>query len=81
LRSSRTSLPLAAGRRRCSASRRGVAKAPRPHKEAAFDQRVRDELFEVLRRPCLHAGRDLFGQEFEQKVGHGRWLKTGSTSS
>ena len=32
---------------------------------------VGDEVFQVLGRPSLHAGRDLFREQFEQEVGHG----------
>ena len=38
--------------------------------EAALDQRVGDELLQVLRRAALHAGRDFFGEEFEEEIGH-----------
>jgi hypothetical protein len=39
--------------------------------EAALDQRIRDELFQVLRGAPLHARGDFFGEEFEEKIGHG----------
>jgi hypothetical protein len=39
--------------------------------ETGLDQRVGDELPQVLRRLPLHAGRNLFGEQFEQEVGHG----------
>ncbi len=45
---------------------------------AALDQRVRDELFQILGRLPLHARRDFLAEEFEQKVGHGSvnaWLQ------
>ena len=39
--------------------------------EAGIDQPVGDELLQVLRRARLHAGGNFFGEQFEQKVGHG----------
>ncbi|GEP05756.1 hypothetical protein MOX02_37940 [Methylobacterium oxalidis] len=39
--------------------------------ETALDEGVCDELAQVLGRPPLHAGGDLFGAEFEEEVGHG----------
>jgi hypothetical protein len=38
--------------------------------EAARNQRVRDELLEILLGLRLHPRRDLFGEQFEKKVGH-----------
>jgi hypothetical protein len=43
--------------------------------EAALDQRIRDELFQVLRGAPLHARGDFFGEEFEEKIGHGRSVR------
>ena len=40
--------------------------------EAALHQRIGDQLLQILRRPPLHAGRDFFGEEFEEEIGHGR---------
>jgi hypothetical protein len=40
--------------------------------EASLDEAVGDEAAEVGRRLPLHPGGDLFGQEFEQEVGHGQ---------
>ena len=39
--------------------------------ETRLDQRVGDELAQILRRLPLHAGGDFLGEQFEQKVGHG----------
>ncbi len=39
--------------------------------QAALDQRVGDEPLQVGRGLGLHAGGDFFGEQFEQKVGHG----------
>ena len=39
--------------------------------QPGLDQRVGDELPQVLRRLPLHAGGDFLGEQFEQKVGHG----------
>jgi RHH-type rel operon transcriptional repressor/antitoxin RelB len=38
--------------------------------KAALDERVGDELAQILRRAPLHARGDFFGQEFEQKIWH-----------
>ncbi len=38
---------------------------------SAFDQRIGDELPEVVGRTPLHAGGDLFGAQFEEEVRHG----------
>ena len=38
--------------------------------QAALDQRVGDELLQVLAGLALHARRDFLGEEFEQKIGH-----------
>ncbi len=38
--------------------------------QAAFEQSVGDELFQVGGRLGLHPGRDFLGEKFEQKVGH-----------
>ncbi len=38
--------------------------------EAALDQRIGDELLQVLAGLALHARRDFLGEEFEQKIGH-----------
>jgi hypothetical protein len=38
--------------------------------EAALDQRVGDELAQILGRAALHAGRDLLGKQFKQQIGH-----------
>ena len=39
-------------------------------KQIALDQRIGDELLQVVRRLPLHAGGDFFAEQFEQKVGH-----------
>jgi hypothetical protein len=38
--------------------------------EAALDQRIGDELPQIVSRLALHAGGDLFGEEFEQEIRH-----------
>ena len=40
--------------------------------QAALDQRVGDELLQILARPALHAGGNFFGEQFEEKIGHFR---------
>ena len=39
--------------------------------EAALHQCVGDELLQILRGTPLHAGRNLFGAQFEEKIRHG----------
>ena len=39
--------------------------------EAALDQRAGDEPLQIGGRLGLHAGRDFFGEQFEQEFGHG----------
>ena len=39
---------------------------------AALDQRVGDELLQVLGRLPLHAGGDFLAEQFEKQVGHGQ---------
>ena len=41
-----------------------------------IDQPVGDELAQILRRPRLHARRDLFREKFEQKIRHGVKART-----
>ena len=38
--------------------------------EPGLDQRIGDELAQILRRLPLHAGGNFFGEEFEEEVGH-----------
>lgn len=38
--------------------------------QPALDQRIGDELLQVLRRLALHAGGDFLGEEFEQEIRH-----------
>ncbi len=40
--------------------------------EPGLDQAVGDTFTQILRRAGLHARRDFFGEQFEQKVGHYR---------
>ena len=39
--------------------------------QPTLDQRVGHALLQVVGRLRLHAGRDFFGEEFEEKIGHG----------
>ena len=39
--------------------------------ETSLDQRIGNELAQVLRRAGLHAGGDFFAEQFEQEIGHG----------
>ena len=39
--------------------------------EATLDQRIRDELFQVVGRLLLHAGGNFFAEQFEEKIRHG----------
>ncbi len=62
----------------------GQRQPPRRHEgpgalidEAGGDQAVGDHLLEVVGRARLHARRDFFGEQFEQKVGH-RMLRLGA---
>ena len=45
-------------------------------KEATLHERIGHKLLQILRRTALHAGGDFFGEEFEEKVGHGGTLKS-----
>ena len=40
-------------------------------KQALGDERIGHELAQILRRLRLHARGDFFGEQFEEKVGHG----------
>ena len=55
----------------------GKRQPPRRHErlgalidEPGIDQPVGDGFAQILRRPRLHARRDFFGEQFEQKIGH-----------
>ena len=55
----------------------GERQAPRRHEglgalidQPSLDQRIGNELAQILRRLPLHAGGNFFGEEFEEKVGH-----------
>ena len=39
--------------------------------EAALDERIGDELPQILRGAALHARGDFLGEQFEQEIGHG----------
>ena len=54
-----------------SVRRRGVEKLrASPDRKAPRLQAVGDETLQVVRRAHLHAGRDFFGEKFEQKFRH-----------
>ncbi len=53
------------------AARRGIG-AGALVMEARGNQPVGDHLLQILRRLLLHAGGDLFGEQFEKQFGHGR---------
>ena len=38
--------------------------------ETALDERIGDQFLQVLGRLALHAGGDLFGEEFKQEIRH-----------
>ena len=63
---------LARGNAVHGAARAGAASRTRGAliDEAALDQRVGDELLQILGRLRLHARGDFLGEEFEQKIGH-----------
>ena len=46
--------------------------------EAGIDQRLGDQLLQVLRRLPLHAGGNFLGEEFEQEIRHQRTAGGGS---
>ena len=39
--------------------------------ETALDQRIRHQPLQILSRTTLHPGRDFFGEEFKEEIGHG----------
>ena len=65
-------MPFAGRPTTWSASRRGVAIGLGALiDEAALDQRIGDELPQILRGAALHARGDFLGEQFEQEIGHG----------